>query len=104
VNLRGLDFENVTVKREQQEGLDVLVVEGSILNVAGRPQEVPRIRVALRNQTHGEVYAWTTLPTRAVLGPRESLPFRARLASPPRETHEILVRFLNRRDAVAGLR
>ncbi|HZS63661.1 MAG TPA: DUF3426 domain-containing protein [Xanthobacteraceae bacterium] len=103
VNLRGLSFDDVKLTREQQEGLDVLVVQGSISNVTGRPQEVPRIRIAVRNQTHNEVYVWTTLPARAVLGPRETLPFQARLASPPKETQEVLVRFFNRRDIVAGL-
>jgi hypothetical protein len=31
------------------------------------------------------------------------LPFRSRLASPPPETHAVLVRFFNKRDLVAGI-
>jgi len=34
--------------------------------------------------------------------PGEALPFRSRLASPPRESHQVLVRFFNRRDLVVG--
>ena len=32
-----------------------------------------------------------------------ALPFRSRLASPPPEGKAVLVRFVNRRDALAGL-
>src|SRR5215510_14117649 len=34
--------------------------------------------------------------------PGETLPFRTRLASPPRDGQEVLVRFFNRRDLAAG--
>jgi hypothetical protein len=37
-----------------------------------------------------------------VLGPGESLPFRSRLASPPADAHDVLVRFLNPRDLPGG--
>ena len=35
--------------------------------------------------------------------PGESLAFRSRLASPPPDAREVLVRFFNRRDLVAGI-
>jgi hypothetical protein len=38
-----------------------------------------------------------------VLAPGETLAFRSRLASPPPEAHDVLVRFFNRRDRVAGI-
>lgn len=104
VNLRGLAFEDIRMSKEEQDGLTVLVVEGSIVNITGRAVEVPRLRLAVRNARKNEIYSWTTLPTRSVLGPGETLPFRSRLASPPAETREVLVRFFNKSDLVAGLR
>jgi predicted Zn finger-like uncharacterized protein len=103
VNLRGLAFENIRMSRIDQDGVGVLVVEGSIVNVTGRPIEVPRLRLAVRNEAKHEIYAWTALPTRSILAPGDALPFRSRLASPPADAREVEVRFFSRRDAVAGL-
>ena len=102
VNLRGLDFSNVKTASEEHKGVAVLMVDGTISNVSGRMHEVPRIRFAIRNAAGSEVYAWTTLPERPMLGPGESEPFQTRLASPPAEGREVVVRFFNRRDVAAG--
>ena len=103
VNLRGLAFDNIRMSRAEQEGVDVLMVEGTIVNVAGRPVEVPRLRLALHNGAKREVYAWTTETGRSILAPGDALPFKSRLASPPRDAREVQVRFFNPRDVVAGL-
>jgi predicted Zn finger-like uncharacterized protein len=104
VNLRGLTFANVTSAKETQEEVSVLIVEGTIANTTGAPVEVPRLRLAVRNEGGGEIYAWTALPDRTVLASGETLPFRTRLASPPAEGRDVVVRFFNRRDlASAGL-
>ncbi len=104
VNLRGMAFENIKMSKEQQDGMTVLLVEGSIVNVTSRAVEVPRVRLAVRNENKNEIYSWTALPTRTVLGPGETLPFRSRLASPPAEARDVMIRFFSRRDMVAGLR
>jgi hypothetical protein len=103
VNLRGLAFENMKMSKDEHDGVAVLVVEGTIANVTGRAVEVPRLRLAVRNESKNEIYSWTALPSRTILGPGETLPFRSRLASPPAETRDVLVRFFSRRDMVAGL-
>jgi predicted Zn finger-like uncharacterized protein len=103
VNLRGLVFANVTTERETHEDIEVLVVEGSIVNDYKRAVEVPRLRFSVRNKSGHEVYSWTALPNRNVLLAGESLPFRSRLASPPREADRLQVRFFNRRDLGAEL-
>jgi predicted Zn finger-like uncharacterized protein len=103
VNLRGLVFDDIRMSRVEHEGVGVLVVEGAIVNVTGRPVEVPRLRLAVRNEGKSEIYVWTTRATSSILGPGETLPFRSRLASPPADGREVQVRFFNRRDLVAGL-
>lgn len=103
VNLRGVVFSNVTSTTETQDGVPVLVVEGTITSISKRVVEVPRLRFSIRNQSGQEVYAWTALPDRSLLPPGESLAFRSRLASPPTDAHDVIVRFFNRRDLVAGL-
>ena len=104
VNLRGLEFEDVRTTGELHEGVPVLIVEGTIVNATKRTVEVPRLRFALRTRAGHEVYAWTTVTGRSVLGPGESAAFRTRLASPPAEGRDVIVRFFNRRDLLAGMR
>jgi predicted Zn finger-like uncharacterized protein len=102
VNLRGLAFEPIKAAVEQQDGVSVLVIEGTVRNVAKDPVEVPRLRFAMRNSAGAEIYSWTALPERAVLPPGEVQGFRTRLASPPADSRQIYVRFFQRRDVVAA--
>ena len=52
-----------------------------------KPVEVPRLRFAVRNATGQEIYTWTALPSRSILGPGETLPIPqpARLAAGGRQ-------------------
>jgi predicted Zn finger-like uncharacterized protein len=104
VNVRGLSFEDLKALHEIQDGMPVLVVEGTIVNVTRAIVEVPRLRFALRNSLAQEVYAWTALPARSTLGPGEALAFRTRLASPPADGRDVAVRFFTRHDLITGVR
>lgn len=103
-NLRGLTFTDIKTVRETQDGIPVLVVEGKIVSTAPRPVEVPRIRLAVRASSGQELYSWTAQPPRPILQPAESITFVSRLASPPSEAREVMIRFFNRRDAASGSR
>lgn len=98
VNLRGLVFTDVKTMKEMQDGVPVLVVEGAIANVTTRPTDVPRLRLAMRDAAGLEVYTWTAQPPSPTLAGGETQPFHTRLASPPAEGRDVLVRFLTRRD------
>ena len=102
VNLRNLKFENVRISKETQDGTNFLVIDGTIVSTASKPAEVPRLRFAARNATGQEVYTWTALPARSILRPGESLEFNSRLAAPPADASDIMVRFFNSQDAAAG--
>jgi hypothetical protein len=103
VNLRGLMIADVTTETLTNEGVPVLVVQGRIVSAAKRTVEVPRLRFAVRNGSGNEIYSWTALPNRSLLGPGEAFAFQSRLASPPPETREVLVRFFNRHDLGVGI-
>jgi hypothetical protein len=77
-------------------------VEGTIMNTSDKPVTVPRLRFAARDAAGQEIYAWTALPGRSILGPGEKLDFRSRLASPPANAKKVMVRFFNAQDAAAG--
>ncbi len=102
VNLRQLDFENVHITRETQNGASILLVEGKIVSKAHKPLEVPRLRFAARNATGQEIYVWTAKPERGVLNPGETLEFQSSLAKPPADASDVLVRFFTASDAMAG--
>jgi predicted Zn finger-like uncharacterized protein len=99
VNLRGLSFMDVKSRGEFVDGAMVLVIEGTIVNLTPRALEVPRLRFGLRNGAGHEVYAWTALPSKTTLGSGDGLAFRTRLASPPADGRDVIVRFFSRRDA-----
>ncbi len=98
VNLRGLAFKDLRIKKDSTESVTVLVVHGTIANVVRRRAEIPRLRFAVRDRSGNELHSWTALPAIGSLGPGEMLDFRTRLASPPEGTADVLVRFFNRRD------
>ena len=102
VNLRNLKFENVRISKEGESGINMLIVEGTIVSTASKPTEVPRLRFAARNASGQEVYTWTALPSRSILGPGESIEFSSRLASPPADASDVMVRFFNAQDAAPG--
>ena len=104
VNLRGLEFQNIRTKQEIQDGIAVLAIEGEVENVANRAVELPRVRLSVLGENGVEIYAWTALLPRSILYPHERVPFKSRLASPPAQGKEIMVRFLTRADLTASVK
>lgn len=93
VNLRGLDFTDVrsTVSGEGTQAR--LVVEGEIANRTGKSVDIPPLAFAVSGPNGIPLYTWSTEPPRQSLGPGETTRFRSRLAAPPPESQQVLVRF-----------
>ena len=104
INLRGLSFTDIRISNDIYDGVPVIMIEGMIVSHATMAVDVPRLRFAVQNAAGHEVYTWTSVPTQPVLEAGARLPFKTRLASPPPDSHNVVVRFFTRRDAVAGLR
>jgi predicted Zn finger-like uncharacterized protein len=102
VNLRGLTFDDVATTVEQHEGVPILVVAGNVFNDGRKSQEVPRLKFVVRNAARQEIYSWTAVPSRALLSPGEAVAFHTRLASPPPDAHDLILRFVNRHDIMSG--
>jgi predicted Zn finger-like uncharacterized protein len=102
VNLRGLTFDGVNTATELQDGVPIIVVDGTIVNESRKTADVPRLKFAVRNASGQEVYSWTAVSPRTSLPSGESVVFHSRLASPPLEAHDILVRFATRHDIISG--
>ncbi len=93
VNLRQMDIKGVLSKLTEEDGREVLVVEGEIHNLADAPRAAPRMRLAILDGNGNEIYTWTAAPPKSRLLGGEKASFRARLAAPPREGREVRVRF-----------
>lgn len=104
VNLRNLEFEGIKIAKETQDGVTILIIEGKIVNTVGAATDVPRLRFAARNASGQEIYTWSMQPTRSILGPGDSLPFTSRLAAPPADAVDIMVRFFTKQDIASGMK
>jgi predicted Zn finger-like uncharacterized protein len=93
VTVRGLNFDHLTTAAERHDSEPVLIVKGEISNNTNRPEEVPPLRLAVRNAEHQEIYFWTAAPDQPSLAPGETMPFRSELALPPPDTRDVVVRF-----------
>lgn len=102
VNLRHLAFEDVKLSHETTDGVPVLLIQGNIVSKSDHPIRVPRLRFAARSAKGQELYTWTALPSRSILLPGKSLPFQSRLASPPDQAVDIMVRFFNSKTDIAA--
>jgi len=104
VNLRGVTFEDVVTSTEQNEGVPILVVQGNIVNRGHHIVDVSRLKFVVRNAANEEIYSWTAVPPRPSLPGGEAVGFRSRLASPPPDGRDVLVRFVTRHDIISGNR
>jgi predicted Zn finger-like uncharacterized protein len=94
VNASGIDFRNVTYRRESEDGQPVLVVTGQIVNSGTRELPVPQtVRVGLTDIDNRELYHWTFKPDATTLQPGAQLAFRTRLSSPPAAARFAVVTF-----------
>jgi hypothetical protein len=93
VNLLGVDFAKVRLKRKYENGFPVLSVQGEVVNVSGTPRRVPDVRLGLRGPGGQEIYHWSINVGRTRLEPNERVKFVTRLASPPEEASKLVLKF-----------
>lgn len=93
VNLAGLELRGVSSKIVTEGARKVLTVEGEIVNLRREANRVPPVTLSVRGADGQAKYAWTTQAPKTRLEAGEKVMFRARLASPPADGADVLVRF-----------
>jgi predicted Zn finger-like uncharacterized protein len=93
VNPRGIDFTDVSYRRERQDGQAVLAITGKLVNASGRERPVAQIRAALSDDNGRELYHWTFSSGITTLKPGKSAKFLTRISSPPPAAKHLEVRF-----------
>lgn len=93
VNLRGLAFTGLRAETVAGAEGAALEVEATVANLRGAVTEVPPLEIAVQGADGQPLYTWTVAPPRPSLAASDSMPVRARLASPPPEGRQVSIRF-----------
>lgn len=99
-----LDIKGIRSRLVKEEGRETLEVTGTVVNLSSSVQKLPVMRLSIRESSGQEIYVWTATADLPELGPGEKTVFRRRLASPPAESHSVMVRFVAKDDIVAAIR
>lgn len=102
VNLAGLELRDLHSRIVMDGARKVLTIEGEIVNIRRAPNRVPLVALAVRGENGLDRYAWTTPAPKSQLEPGETIAFRARLASPPEDGADVLVRFAKQEETKAA--
>lgn len=93
VNIRGLEFGEIKVSRAVDAGGAALLIEGKISNITSGKIEVPPVRVTLISPTGTAIDTVTVKPETASLEHSAETIFKSRLANPPQDAKDVLVKF-----------
>jgi hypothetical protein len=93
INPTGLELRDLRSRIMLDGARKILAIEGEIVNLRREANRVPPVLLTVRGENGLDRYAWTTQPPKSRLEPGEKIAFRARLASPPADGADVLVRF-----------
>lgn len=100
VNLQGLAFERVVTELVEDAQGRFLIVQGEIRNIAKGTLAVPPIEIIIQDGSVKSLYTWTAEASRPTIIQGDSIPFRTRLASPPQNGANVILRFAADRKTV----
>jgi hypothetical protein len=93
VNVAGFELRDVHSRIVMEGPRKVLSVEGEIVNLRRDANVLPPLALAVRGADGQDKYSWMTRAPKAKLERGETVSFRARLASPPENGADVVVRF-----------
>ena len=94
VDLRGMEFQQVSYKHVYEDGVPVLSISGQVVNVSDARLTVPKVRVGLRDENKKELYYWTFGLPETALEPEQSAEFVTRLSAPPIAAKDLEITFV----------
>lgn len=93
VNLTGMAIRNVNLRQQVDEGMPVLFVSGTVVNISNRDQPVPQLRAILFDDSRRELYRWTFDAGIPSLSAGASKNFRVPLQNPPPDARAVNISF-----------
>ncbi len=92
-DVAGLSFANIRTTLGSEGGETALMIEGDILSDSNREKSLPPLQFTMRDGTESVIFQWMIPAPAATIVKGEPVPFKARLASPPRDGKDIRIRF-----------
>jgi predicted Zn finger-like uncharacterized protein len=86
-----LELQKVATSRDVENGLPTLIIQGEVVNISKVAQEVPKLRVTLRDSNERELASWSFSVTDDRLLPGASVPFRTSIAQPSEAATGVVV-------------
>lgn len=93
------DFRNTAYSRGVEDGVEVLIVSGDIVNNTDSTLTMPRIRALLLTSSGSQMDQWEFTPRGDELAPGESRYFESRRANPPRDADTLRLVTLNEKSS-----
>lgn len=89
----GLEFRKTSPRRDVENGVPVLIVEGEVANISNTAVDVPNLKVVLSDRNGNEVQSWSFSVTEPRLMPGASEPFRTSILRPSTSAANVVVVF-----------
>jgi hypothetical protein len=89
----GLRIVEPTPKKEVDGNDEILVVEGAVRNIAGKPLDIPLMRGALLDKQGKELHIWTFTAAKSRIGPGEEAAYRTEFRNPPNSAESLDITF-----------
>lgn len=83
VNPYGFEVGELTITRESEHGVPLLIIEGSIRNFDRRRRDVPVLRATLRDEHAAPLLEWNVALSATSVKSGETLEFRTIASDPP---------------------
>jgi predicted Zn finger-like uncharacterized protein len=90
----GLELRKVTPSRTVENGVPTLAIDGEVVNVSSVARDVPKLRIALRDNNDHDLQSWTISITNQRLLPGASVPFHTTVKQPSQAATGVIVSFV----------
>jgi len=89
----GLQIKPGTPTRENEKGLEILVIRGTVANISDIERTVPMIEVQLKDADGNTIQTAVAAPIRNKIGKGEEASFKARLVEPSPLARQVVTTF-----------
>jgi predicted Zn finger-like uncharacterized protein len=89
----GLEFRKPNSRRDKENGVPVLIIEGEIANTTNLARDVPKLKVELRDRDGNELQNWIFAASESRVLPGASVPFHTTILQPSDAATGVVVTF-----------
>ena len=93
-NIVGLEFVNINVRHQNQDELDFLLVNGSIMNNSKSTKILPRIRGYLIDRNDNSIFDWPIQLAKTSLAAGEIVSFKSGMKDPAATAQKVKLQFI----------